>query len=132
MPAPTSEVTLYCARCGRVAARFRLLAPGESGRDARKPEPFRGEDRLVREGFLGTVTFARARVDLEALLGLIRAGDYSRASDLEPESARFFCFDCERVYCDRCWQVEPPAFDDGFYDYTEATCPQGHRHIVDD
>jgi len=42
-----------------------------------------------------------------------------------------YCPDCDKIYC---WEhynaIE--EFDDGFYDYTQGTCPEGHSRMIDD
>ncbi len=40
-------------------------------------------------------------------------------------SASFYCPDCGASYCKDHWQQQV-EFDDGFYDCTYGTCPQGH------
>jgi hypothetical protein len=42
-----------------------------------------------------------------------------------------YCPECDAIYC---WTHFNPyqEFDDGFYDCTWGTCPQGHRRILDD
>jgi len=47
--------------------------------------------------------------------------------DLTP----FYCPDCQLNYCARDWSTYV-LVDEGFYDCTMGTCPNGHRHVVDD
>jgi hypothetical protein len=126
-----------CARCGGVAAEIVLLPAG-------KPDPatsaagdlasdfFADEERLRRRGFLGGLTLLRSPAELRSLFAAIATRDYRSVHRDESDLMAFHCPQCGLVYCDHCWQVEPPVFDDGFYDYTEAVCPAGHRHVVDD
>jgi hypothetical protein len=86
-------------------------------------------DGLRREGFLGETTkFGEAR----RLLELIRAGDFATARGADADFVAFQCRQCGRSYCERCWRIGPPQFDEGFYDCTTGTCPEGHAQIVDD
>jgi hypothetical protein len=126
------RLEVSCARCGRLAATLVLLPAEHDVEKALELGPFAGDDRLRREGFLGTMTMIRGAADLLAVFDAVASGDFAHADSLESDAVSFHCPECNRVYCDRCWRVEPPVFDDGFYDYTEAVCPNGHRHIVGD
>ena len=42
-----------------------------------------------------------------------------------------YCPTCDRVYCRDHYQTEE-RYDEGFYDCTYGTCPQGHRRMIDD
>lgn len=48
-------------------------------------------------------------------------------------AASFRCAACGEVagVCRADWSTEVRT-DDGFYDCTMGTCPNGHRHMVDD
>src|SRR3990172_1364174 len=122
-PLPRSRhLTLPCARCGRAAAEFALLPAGiATGGD------FLGDrDRLVRTDFMGTVTTSEAVEKLTEFFDALARGDFRAAAGLDPDATGFYCPDCDAIYCEQCWSVGPPVFDDdfeGFYDYTEGTCP---------
>ena len=81
---------------------------------------------------MGQVTRFGEAHELRALLLLIRTADYAAASGAVADFVAFHCWKCHRSYCQRCWQIGPPEFDEGFYDCTSAVCPQGHEQIVDD
>ena len=87
---------------------------------------------LQRTGFIGHVTKYGAVDELRRLLELIHAADFPRARDGNSDFVAFHCRECNRSYCERCWRIGPPEFDEGFYDYTSGTCPEGHEQIVDD
>ncbi|MHA1339254.1 MAG: hypothetical protein ACTSRZ_04345 [Promethearchaeota archaeon] len=42
-----------------------------------------------------------------------------------------YCPECNKIYCKRHYSLEI-VYDEGFYDYTMGTCPEGHKRIVDD
>jgi hypothetical protein len=109
-------VTVPCARCGEAAAKFSLV-------------PQRG---LKRTGFLGEVTRFGEASELGRLLEMVRAADYESARGADADFVAFHCRECRRSYCQRCWRIGPPEFDEGFYDCTRAVCPEGHEQIVDD
>jgi hypothetical protein len=123
-------LVVACARCGGTAAELELVRTGA------EPDELLGDcDRLVRRGFIGGAAYARDLQSLLTLYGAIALGDFRRAHDLEPDALGFYCPDCDAAYCERCWDVGPPEFDDewpDFYDCTHATCPAGHAQIVDD
>ena len=87
---------------------------------------------LQRTGFMGQVTKFGEGGELRGLLEAIRAADYAAARRVDVDFTAFHCWECGSSYCERCWQIGPPEFDEGFYDCTRAVCPQGHEQIVDD
>lgn len=42
-----------------------------------------------------------------------------------------YCPKCDTIYCGHHLDMEV-VYDDGFYDCTYGTCPEGHRRIIDD
>jgi hypothetical protein len=127
---PSRHLTLPCARCGRAAAEVALLPAAETGETHECVWHHR--DRLERTDFLGTVvkfgTYARLLEFFEALC----RGAYEAVRADDADFVAFYCDDCGQVYCDNCWRLGTPVFDEGFYDYTLGACPQGHEQIVDD
>lgn len=119
--------TLACAHCGRAAAEVALLPATVTG-----ASPWHARERLERTDFMGTLTKFGSAEALVALFEAIDQGDFATAASLDGDFVAFHCGACEQVYCDRCWQLSPPVFDDGFYDYTLGTCPRGHEQVVDD
>jgi hypothetical protein len=118
------EYELPCSACGAIAVRWRR------GKDQRHG----GDDRLVYEGI--TMATARsgdlapgifARLDADDLAGLHAQ---AKAAGLD-EGVDGYCPECDRVYCRVHYQARE-VFDEGFYDCTYGTCPQGHRRMIDD
>jgi len=120
----TDVVKIPCARCGAVAAEFSLLPPGTANESA--------QYRLQRTGFIAQVTKFGKAGELRLLLEMIRSGDHAAARSIDPDFVAFHCRACDRDYCQDCWRIGPPEFDEGFYDFTRADCPEGHAQIVDD
>jgi hypothetical protein len=87
---------------------------------------------LQRAGFIVQVTKFGEGAELRSLLEAIRSADYAAARRVDVDFVAFHCWKCDCSYCERCWRIGPPEFDEGFYDYTKAVCPQGHEQIVDD
>jgi len=121
------HLTVPCSQCGRAAAEIALLPGSEQGESL-----LHEHDRLERTDFIGMLTQTGEYTDLLALFEAIARADYAKARAIDPDLVAFCCKKCERVYCDQCWQLDPPEFEDGFYDCTRGTCPQGHQQIVDD
>lgn len=42
-----------------------------------------------------------------------------------------YCPKCDKIYCKKHYSVVE-IWDEDFYDYSEGTCPKGHKRIVDD
>lgn len=122
------RVTVKCDQCGGVAVEFAVYPAEIEGGSAL----IRG-DRLERTGFMGHVTQLGKYEALCARLDALTVGDFVRLRrEWHPDDVAFYCHQCDKVYCERCWQIGPPQFDEGFYDCTSATCPAGHEQIVDD
>ena len=51
--------------------------------------------------------------------------------NLGAEGIDAYCPQCRRVYCGDHYLLAT-EYDEGFYDCTRATCPAGHRRMVDD
>lgn len=121
-----NSISLPCAHCGKPAATFSLYLAGTG-------EGFGCEsDRLVRTGFMGEITKFGSLDSLSQLFVSLQQRDYNAARQHDPDFIAFHCWECGQDYCEQCWDIGPMEFDDGFYDCTRATCPEGHEQMVDD
>ena len=126
MSVSAEQIECRCAKCGGVAAQFSAWRAGEgTGFMADR-------DRLERTGWFGQVLKPLPLTDAETLLEAIRAGNLAALAKADPDLFGFFCRACGSVYCSACWDIGAAEFDDGFYDCTRGTCPQGHEQVVDD
>lgn len=107
-----------CSQCGAIAARIEI--------------EFGDRPSAERSGFLGLTTLYPPLERVNALHDALAAEDLMQARALEPDFMAFVCPECARAYCEGCWTIGGPEFDEGFYDLTRGTCPQGHGQIVDD
>jgi hypothetical protein len=124
---PSRHLTIACARCGRAAAEIALLPAAETGESM-----WHARDRLERTDFLGTVVKFGDYVRLQTFFETLCRGEYASLAAEDADFTAFHCDDCGQAYCDQCWRIGAPVFDEGFYDYTLGTCPLGHEQIVDD
>ncbi len=70
----------------------------------------------------------------EVLIEDLKAGRYQKVHQLllkVCEGLDYYCPECDCFYCADHYIVVP-AFEEGFYDCARATCPRGHRRIIDD
>ncbi|MBI3240690.1 MAG: hypothetical protein HYZ49_00135 [Chloroflexi bacterium] len=125
--AGSRHLIIACDRCGRAAAEFSLLPASVKGEGL-----WQDRDRLERTDFIGAVTKFGGAEELTALFEALRSGDYEAACRFDIDFVAFHCWSCGKSYCEACWQIGPPVFDEGFYDYTLGTCPEGHEQTVDD
>lgn len=116
-----------CAHCGAIAAEIALLVGWPSSSN-----PSERCTRLERTGFLGKPTIYGDLETLASLFEAIEREDFVSARFEDPDFVSFHCRDCGKAYCERCWKQGPAEFDDGFYDCSRATCPEGHEQIIDD
>jgi hypothetical protein len=127
MESASRHLTVPCAQCGRAAVELALLPAGTLTAGAASTR-----DRLERTDFMGTLTRFGSATELAALFGAVCTGDYAAARAIDVDFVAFHCHACGQAYCDTCWRLSPPVFDEGFYDYTRGTCPHGHEQTVDD
>jgi len=121
------HLTIPCARCGRAAAEVALL-PGVPEGESR----WRDKDRLERTDFIGEVIKFGPYAKLKQFFELLARADYAAAEAADPDFLGFYCGQCRKPYCQNCWRIGAPEFDEGFYDCTAGICPEGHEQIVDD
>jgi hypothetical protein len=119
-PTPERKHELRCASCGSLAATVEV-----------GPSPFHPQRQaLVYSGLVRQQAFLLHLAD-EVFPALAdgRVGEVHGM--LGEEGIDAWCPECAAVYCARHYQLET-QYDDDFYDCTYATCPRGHRRMVDD
>lgn len=121
------HLTLPCARCGRAAAEMALLPATATGATL-----WHDKDRLERTEFMGDIVKFGEWKTLTALFESLARADFAAARAADADFIAFHCRACGRVYCEQCWTIGAPVFDEGFYDYTSGVCPEGHEQTVDD
>jgi hypothetical protein len=115
---------LHCSACGQVAATFGIEIPKLSNT---------GEEVIMFEGITKSTHFdmSNQRAIFENLeLGNLRAL-HSFLSEVMDGGLDAYCPTCDKVYCKEHYDTEE-EWDEGFYDCTYGTCPEGHRRLLDD
>jgi len=119
---------LPCSVCGKISVVFRVGKPA----DWEKPETY-----LLYSGITGGI-YPGLNIQLaEKALGLLEKGDlaalhsYMEEAQALEDGIDAYCPQCDAIFC---WQHYNAyeTYDEGFYDCTYGTCPQGHRRIIDD
>lgn len=115
---------LFCAVCGRTAVAFEVGAHLEGDQPS-----------LLCRGIVWQQSFSmsHARPMFECLERGAVAEAHAYLIDTGEcyEGIDAYCPDCDRVYCKMHYRCQD-EYDDGFYDYTQGTCPTGHRRRVAD
>lgn len=132
---PNEEGTRFaCAACGGTAAVIRLV-PADTEVDMGPmlgPQQHPSDGVLISQ-WLGTswqyVTSERW-AQVRELLAAAQP-DPGALHALHWELAPYWCRGCQRCYCTDHWQ-RLVIMDEGFYDYSDGTCPAGHRQMIDD
>jgi predicted RNA-binding Zn-ribbon protein involved in translation (DUF1610 family) len=119
-----------CRRCGEVAATVYLVPPAMAIPGA--TESSGGESwRLAIDGGPIPMT-VYPMADPSRLAAILDRGDLAALAAVDEEYANFRCPECRAAYCRNHWSDVKAQFDEGFYDVTSATCPEGHRIVIDD
>ena len=115
-------VQIMCDVCGKLAMSFRV---GE----------FYGKEGLIFRGITHECAVPLEWKD--RIYSWLRAGDLASVHEFVrswvtmEDGLDAYCPECDKVYCDDHVRKEI-EWDDGFYDCTYGTCPEGHRRIIDD
>ena len=115
--------TFWCSEptCRRPAGTVELIRAavvnGSGGRDY----------GLVVWTFVGTSSQGVTQERLLVVRGAL--ADSAALYSIDSELAPWWCPRCKRTYCGSHW-LQETLFDDGFYDCTDGTCPQGHTRTL--
>ncbi|HET7464061.1 MAG TPA: hypothetical protein VFJ82_22585 [Longimicrobium sp.] len=109
-----------CAVCGNVAGRVEVV-----------PSPTGSGSRLVHSVFFSMWRQGPPESTYAEAAQALRGGDPRALWALDREWAPFYCPECNACYCRDHWR-QWMEFDEGFYDCTYGTCPQGHTRMLDD
>ncbi|MFW9899278.1 MAG: hypothetical protein ACFFDO_08475 [Candidatus Thorarchaeota archaeon] len=117
------EYHLPCSVCGRISVIYKI---GYGRFDKKESLVFRG---ITHERSLN-ISLA------EKLFKILKKEDLSMVHDFmkkyhDYEGLDAYCPNCDKIYCWEHYDAEE-VFDDGFYDCTYGTCPNGHKRMIDD
>jgi hypothetical protein len=137
---PVVSSSFRCAVCGNVAATVSLLPPGTPGphEDLAGGPAAPGQRDIFHEKWRlsivgGPVPMTVGPVaDPARVTAALEQHDAAALAAIDPEYANFRCPTCPANYCEAHWSEITPELDEGFYDATWATCPRGHRVMLDD
>ncbi|MBI4279816.1 MAG: hypothetical protein HY660_15305 [Armatimonadetes bacterium] len=119
-----AEYHLPCSVCGEIAVVFKIGVP----------------EYLDKEGliYMG-ITHSRA-LDLADAAEIFHRLDRDQIAKVHAfvkghpatvEGIDAYCPQCDRIYCREHYNVVV-EWDQGFYDCSYGTCPEGHRRMIDD
>lgn len=111
-------------------ARFRCETCSEVAGTVLLPNP----DGITITGFIGECHLTIDPASASAIKEALEQRDAAALYSMSYEWAPFYCPDCEAIYCVQHWitEIRFDEDDPGWYDATYGTCPNGHRHLLDD
>jgi hypothetical protein len=124
------EFTIACSVCGKTAIRVCPLAQADWFFRA-----ILSGGEFICEGI--TRNFALPADGLERVFAWLRDDDLAALHRYIFDEAGFeggldaYCPDCDQIYCREHYNVVE-AWDEGFYDDSRGTCPNGHTPLIDD
>lgn len=118
-----NHYVLNCSVCGKPATVFRTEIPRFS----------KAGEEVLFEGVTKSTHFNISNE--RAIFGLLEKGDLRGLNnflgDLMEGGLDAYCPECDKLYCREEYDLEE-EWDEGFYDDTYGTCPEGHRRLLDD
>lgn len=134
------KATFDCAECGGTAATVYYLPPG--ARDPRhSPEGSEvpaGVERIGEERPRISIVGGPVQVTIsiggdwsDRAIEALSARDVKALRRVDREFAPFWCYRCDKAYCDKHWRTGT-RYDEGFFDCIEGFCPRGHRQTLMD
>ena len=119
-----TDYSLHCALCGENAGHFYIGIP-----------KYRKKEFLVYSGIThekGLPLELQQQVFAFLEKGNIKAvHKLMRSKKVMEDGIDCYCPDCNKIYCKN-HMKRRVVYDDGFYDCTYGTCPNGHERIIDD
>jgi hypothetical protein len=117
------EYHLPCSVCGRISVIYKI---GYGRFDTKESLVFRG---ITHERSLN-IGLAEILFEILKKEGLSMVHDFMKKYH-DYEGLDAYCPNCDKIYCWEHYNAEE-VFDDGFYDCTYGTCPNGHKRMIDD
>ena len=115
----------YCALCNHLAGTVELLPAGH-------PDGLSKETATIfLKDFIGTEKVVVTAAGSQAVQAALAAADAAALYKVERLWAPFYCPECARVYCRQHWVIVP-EYDEGYFDCSHGTCPQGHTRMTED
>ena len=112
------EYHLPCSVCGEIAVIFSFGALDVNIKGITCSATFEGNLKKKIMSCLKKENFAQ----IHALV---------RQKKTMEDGLDAYCPDCDKIYCRKHYNVRE-IYDEGYYDYSEGTCPNGHNRIIDD
>ena len=118
-----TEYHLPCSICGDISVDFTI----GKGR-------FDKEEKLVFRGITHATSLNKELA--EELFEILKRENFPEVHTFMKNHHGFegldaYCPKCDKIYCWEHYNAEE-VFDDGFYDCTYGTCPNGHKRMIDD
>lgn len=123
------SLSVMCDTCGYTdCMSFHLVTPETN-------HPFYSDSGEARTGSLvvnhGAAIYSLGTDALKAARDAIQKRDV-KALVAHLDGSNQYCSKCSKTFCKEHWTNIEVVLDEGFYDCTYATCPNGHRMMTDD
>lgn len=132
----TKRIKIFCDNCGKLVAVVTFYPEGENKSNSLPTLKVSGISGWICNSTV--YHFNRVALTKEFLLyiaKLLKEEKFRELSQIDyNDTFGFICFKCGKCYCRDCWSNITPIFENGcgWYDYTLATCPAGHKGMIDD
>jgi hypothetical protein len=124
----SQDIVFKCNQCNKTACVFELFFTTADDNEtlfeiktnafiSQIGARFLGEDRVSIENF------GQIKNNLNNL---------SKLNKLNHDLFGFICKKCNKAYCSKCWKIVAISYDEGFYEDTQAICPNSHKQVIDD
>ena len=119
---------IFCDKCGKIITEITIYPDGENSENHRPTLKLSGSGWICSHTSYGFPKDTLLRI--AKFTGEKR---FEEVAQIDYDAFGFFCRSCKKNYYADCWTSITPVFeDDGFYDYTWANCPVGHKQEIND
>jgi len=124
-PKPLSNAGFHCVLCNKLAGTVELLPAGH-------PDGLsKNQATIFLRDFIGTEKVLVSAAGSPAVQAALDQADAAALYEADHLWAPFYCPTCKCVYCLEHWVVIP-QYDEGYFDCSYGTCPEGHRRMTED
>jgi hypothetical protein len=124
----SQDIVFNCSKCHKTVCTLQLFFYWN--------DEYRPIFQIQAKGFIGEISagyLGQEKVSIENFARIKKnLNNLSELNKLDHDLFGFICRECDKAYCNKCWNITKISYDEGFYEDTQAICPYGHKQVIDD